>query len=714
MSDAVMETPQSSESDDKFLKYWEAVKENSSDFTSWTYLLQLVDQQNLVEKGREAYEEFFKLYPFCYGYWKKYADLEKKNGNTDLAKLVFQSGLKAIPLSVDLWIHYLNFMIELTKDEPDNADLIRKLFTEAVQAAGLEFRSDKLYDAYIEWEKSQGNLRNITQIYDCLLATPTYQYIKSFSRFKEHVNVNELCDILDPDEYLKLTKKDEFGAPASDSVEESAQLKKESDPSSEQAAPTAEETVPSAEETVPSGNGSIDEPMQADVGSMDDAAADGTSEAQEGKVEAQESMDETEPAKLTEEKKTETELNDEIRKKIIASREEIFKKNEEVVKKRWNFEDAIKRPYFHVKPLERVQLKNWREYLDFQMKEGSHKETCILFERCIIACAMYEEFWQKYISYLESRVGNEVEIDAVRVLYERACKVHVSKKPGIIMNWAAFEEKQDNVEQAREILDSLDERVPGLVMVKLRRAGLERRNGDVNKAVEMLKEEMEKTPSLDEKSFFAMKISKILIRFMDDKDSAKDIIYKALENHKGNKKLYLYLLDLELSYKELNEERLEQLCQLVHDCEELSADFKQGFFQRKLEILEDFGTDVGSVVESYETYQKQYNVKAIAVASKKRTLPESDAEQKAKISKADSGHSQANQADMNSYYGNASAYTSTAGATSSSAAAMAATSPYAYTSGMANAWGSYGTMQNAGAYYGWYNPYGAYSQQQTQ
>ncbi len=42
--------------------------------------------QNILEKGREVYEEFFKYYPYCYGYWKKYADLEKKNGNMDLAK----------------------------------------------------------------------------------------------------------------------------------------------------------------------------------------------------------------------------------------------------------------------------------------------------------------------------------------------------------------------------------------------------------------------------------------------------------------------------------------------------------------------------------------------------------------------------------------------------------------------------------------------------
>ena len=44
--------------------------------------------QNLLEKGREVYEDFFKMYPYCYGYWKKYADLEKKNGNIEMAQNV--------------------------------------------------------------------------------------------------------------------------------------------------------------------------------------------------------------------------------------------------------------------------------------------------------------------------------------------------------------------------------------------------------------------------------------------------------------------------------------------------------------------------------------------------------------------------------------------------------------------------------------------------
>lgn len=55
----------------------------------------------------------------------------------------------------------------------------------------------------------------------------------------------------------------------------------------------------------------------------------------------------------------------------------------------------IKRPYFHVKPLERCQLKNWKSYLEWEKQHGSLKRALVLHERCLIACALYEEFWMR-------------------------------------------------------------------------------------------------------------------------------------------------------------------------------------------------------------------------------------------------------------------------------------------------------------------------------
>jgi pre-mRNA-processing factor 39 len=53
-----------------------------------------------------------------------------------------------------------------------------------------------------------------------------------------------------------------------------------------------------------------------------------------------------------------------------------------------------------VKPLEQCQLNNWKEYLDFEIKEGKQERISLLFERCLIACALYEEFWIKVCANL--------------------------------------------------------------------------------------------------------------------------------------------------------------------------------------------------------------------------------------------------------------------------------------------------------------------------
>ena len=44
---------------------------------------------------RKAFDAFFLRYPYCYGYWKKLADTEKKHGNAQVAEevIVFVAGL---------------------------------------------------------------------------------------------------------------------------------------------------------------------------------------------------------------------------------------------------------------------------------------------------------------------------------------------------------------------------------------------------------------------------------------------------------------------------------------------------------------------------------------------------------------------------------------------------------------------------------------------
>ena len=105
----------------------------------------------------------------------------------------------------------------------------------------------------------------------------------------------------------------------------------------------------------------------------------------------------------------------------------------------------------------------------------------------------------------------EDSVAKTRDAYRRACTIHLTKKPNIMLNWSAFEESHNNIAKASEILNTLDGNVPGLIMVTLRRAGLERRMGNHEKAIQILTDEMDRTNSVDEKSFLAIKCAKLFL-----------------------------------------------------------------------------------------------------------------------------------------------------------------------------------------------------------
>lgn len=205
-------------------KYWKTVRENPQDFTGWTYLLQYVEQENDLDSARQAFNAFFKCYPYCYGYWKKYADLEKKNGNLNRCQEVFEEGLKAIPLSVDLWCHYITFMKNiLTEDGAE--EKLRQVHEKSVTAAGLEFRSDRLWELYISFETEYKRPDKILKLFDRLVKTPTQLYSHQYEKFEEFVRTHQPQEYLSAEELESL--KLEFVNKSKDDAKSEADEKKE-------------------------------------------------------------------------------------------------------------------------------------------------------------------------------------------------------------------------------------------------------------------------------------------------------------------------------------------------------------------------------------------------------------------------------------------------------------------------------------------------------
>ncbi|KAG0449381.1 hypothetical protein HPP92_027334 [Vanilla planifolia] len=63
---------------------------------------------------------------------------------------------------------------------------------------------------------------------------------------------------------------------------------------------------------------------------------------------------------------------------------------------------AIRRPYFHIRPLDDPELENWHNYLDFIEKGDDFNKVVKLYERCMIACANYCEYWIRYVLCMEA------------------------------------------------------------------------------------------------------------------------------------------------------------------------------------------------------------------------------------------------------------------------------------------------------------------------
>ncbi|XP_058876675.1 pre-mRNA-processing factor 39 [Acipenser ruthenus] len=554
----------------EFEKFWKLTQENPVDFSAWTSLLQYIEQEGHMSAARKAFDSFLSRYPYCYGYWKKWVDMERRSGFINKAEEVCLRGLQLFPLSLDLWIHYLSFLQEtLNMNLPQSAPRIRAAFRSAVAAAGWDFRSDRLWEMYADWERDQGDPRAAIAVYDRVLSVPTQLYNQHFHRFKELVSSHTPREILSAAEFLELRSEVMQGCAA----------------------------------VTPDPDGGSAEGPPGEEGPPGLTAGDQETDEHEQK----------------------------IRELLVARRQEVYESNEVEVSKRWSFEEAIKRPYFHVKPLDRAQLRNWHSYLDFEMEAesgaeseaesgaGSGGRAGLLFERCLVACALYEEFWSKYAKFQAQR-----SVDGARSVFKRACEIHLPRKPSMHLLWAAFEEQQGNLEEARRVLEALDQSVPGLAMVRLRRASLERRAGNLEGAESLLREAVLQSQATPIRSFYSIKLARQLLRVQRDHGKARRVLQDAIDRDPTDSKLHLALLELELSAGEPGQSEGPVLQCLSHalSCS-LPPQTRLLLSRRRLEFQEDFGSSVQSLLTAYDEHQNLLN----ETASLKRRLENGDCEE---------------------------------------------------------------------------------------
>ncbi|KAI3943915.1 hypothetical protein MKW92_025838 [Papaver armeniacum] len=150
--------------------------------------------------------------------------------------------------------------------------------------------------------------------------------------------------------------------------------------------------------------------------------------------------------------------------KYVAIREEMYKKAKEFDTKIVGFETAIRRPYFHVYPLKSSELQNWHNYLDFIEGQDDFNKVVNLYERCLIACANYPEFWIRYVLSMEVKGRMDLAINALG----RATQVFVKQHPDIHLFAARFRERRGDIQEARH--------------ASIKHANMEHRLGNIEEA----------------------------------------------------------------------------------------------------------------------------------------------------------------------------------------------------------------------------------------
>ncbi|PWY93462.1 dead box ATP-dependent rna helicase [Aspergillus sclerotioniger CBS 115572] len=243
--------------------------------------------------------------------------------------------------------------------------------------------------------------------------------------------------------------------------------------------------------------------------------------------------------------KAEAEVERDLRLRVDSHHLEIFSKTQTETTKRWTYESEIKRPYFHVTELDEGQLTNWKKYLDFEESEGSYTRTQFLYERCLVTCAHYDEFWQRYARWMAGQSGKEEE---VRSIYQRASYLYVPiANPATRLQYAYFEEMSGRVDVAKEIHDAILLNIPNHVDTIVSLANMSRRHGGLEAAIEVYKSQLDSPQSdLATKAALVAEWARLLWKIKGSPEDARQVFQTNQQYYMDSRPFWTSYLNFEL------------------------------------------------------------------------------------------------------------------------------------------------------------------------
>ncbi|GAB1191785.1 hypothetical protein BDV32DRAFT_115864 [Aspergillus pseudonomiae] len=293
--------------------------------------------------------------------------------------------------------------------------------------------------------------------------------------------------------------------------------------------------------------------------------------------------------------KAEAEVERDIRLRVDSYHLEIFSKTQTETTKRWTYESEIKRPYFHVTELDESQLSNWRKYLDFEETEGSYPRTQFLYERCLVTCAHYDEFWQRYARWMAAQPGKEEE---VRNIYQRASYLYVPiANPATRLQYAYFEEMSGRVDVAKEIHGAILIHLPNHVETIVSLANMSRRHGGLEAAIEVYKSQLD-SPQCDlaTKAALVAEWARLLWKIKGSAEEARQVYQQNQQFYLDSRPFWTSYLTFELEQPTSSEvenvqyERIKQVMDDIRSKSTLTPDAVKELVQIYMVYLLERGT----------------------------------------------------------------------------------------------------------------------------
>jgi len=493
------------------------VERDGWNFAVWTKLLSVAEAE-ASERAVATFEAFLVRFPLCFGYWCKYADLVFQAQGAAAAAEVYERAVDAVPLSVELWKSYCAFLEKTEEGQEDSS-------SSSSPSSRLREAYERAVDA-VGFDRMGGALWDAYLDFEATRGTPE-TVCGAYRRLLRVDGTGRVDEMWHRFKLLcRAYKTSELMSPE-DAAEFSAKYKKE------KKLLAAEDDVEREKLVKMAGFNELEEQQRLE-----------------------QMLRETEKAK-----------NDLIHRRVT----------------RQKFEAGIRRWYFHAKPVDDAQLQNWRDYLAAEIRDAGDDQTKFprvvqLFERCLVPCALYAEFWLSYALWATHRLSHE---EALAII-ARASTKFLPQRIDLLETLAHFLELVGRVDDARQVHATVYERARRLVATKgkhhqnnnddkqsgghsqklkcaaaVSAANFERRQGNYAAALDAYRDVL-KGGDFDHQNenddddcsgrdFVASHCARFQVRVLRDLDAARRTLDDALRKSPASRKLWIARIQLEMS-----------------------------------------------------------------------------------------------------------------------------------------------------------------------